>query len=50
VLQHIEPDWQREGLKKTPLRVAKSFDFLMKGYDSDPEKILCSALFHEDYR
>jgi len=50
VLQHIVPDSQREGLKKTPLRVAKSFDYLMAGYSTNPEEILCSALFHEDYR
>ena len=50
VLQQIAPDSQREGLKKTPLRVAKSLDFLMEGYSSDPGEILRSALFHEDYR
>jgi GTP cyclohydrolase I len=50
VLQQIVPDSQREGLSKTPMRVAKSFDFLMQGYSSDPEEILCSAVFHENYR
>ena len=50
VLQHITPNPNREGLEKTPLRVAKSFDFLMAGYYSDPEEILASAIFHEDYR
>ena len=50
ILQHITPDPSREGLKKTPLRVAKSFDYLMDGYNADPEGILGSAIFHEDYR
>jgi GTP cyclohydrolase I len=50
VLQQIVPDPQREGLGKTPLRVAKSFEFLTEGYFLDPKEILCSALFHEDYR
>ena len=50
VLQQITPDPQREGLEKTPLRVAKSFDFLTEGYNVDPEELIRSALFHEDYR
>jgi len=50
VLQQIVPDPQREGLIKTPLRVAKSLEFLMEGYSLDPEEILSSALFYEDYR
>ena len=50
VLRHITPDSHREGLGKTPFRVAKSFEFLTEGYNTDPEEILCSALFHEDYR
>ena len=50
VLQNITPDPQREGLAKTPSRIARSLDFLTEGYLSDPQEILCSALFHEDYR
>jgi len=50
VLQQIVPDPQREGLKKTPLRVAKSLEFLTEGYSYDPGEILLSAMFHEDYR
>ena len=42
-----EPD--REGLLKTPERVAKAMQFLMQGYNQDPEKIIKSALFTEDY-
>ena len=41
---------EREGLLKTPERVAKSYQFLMQGYTQDPEQILRSALFKEDYR
>ena len=49
-LQQIGEDPQREGLKKTPHRVGKALQFLTKGYHEDPEAILRSALFEEDYR
>ena len=38
----------REGLQKTPERVAKAMQFLMQGYQLDAKKILDSAKFHED--
>lgn len=41
---------QRAGLKKTPQRVGEAFQFLTKGYNEDPDKILQSALFEEDYK
>jgi len=50
VLQQIVPDPQREGLVKTPARVAKSLEFLTEGYGSDPDAILSSAIFNENYR
>ena len=40
----------REGLKQTPERVAKSMQFMLQGYEQDPEEILRSAMFKEDYR
>jgi len=40
----------REGLLQTPIRVAKSMQFLLQGYEQDPEEILSSAMFKEDYR
>jgi len=49
-LRQIGEDPQREGLKKTPYRVGKALQFLCKGYKEDPEAILRSALFEEDYR
>lgn len=49
VLEQIGEDPNREGLLKTPERVAKSLQFLTHGYDIDPKKIIESALFHEEY-
>jgi len=50
ILSIVGEDNKREGLEKTPLRVAKSMQFLLQGYNQDPEEILKSALFKEDYR
>ena len=49
-LRQIGEDPTREGLLKTPHRVGKALQFLTKGYHEDPEAILRSALFEEDYR
>lgn len=50
LLQHLGEDAQREGLQRTPERVGKAMQFLTQGYQQDPEAILRSALFEEDYR
>ena len=50
LLQHLGEDPQREGLQRTPERVGKAMQFLTQGYQQDPEAILRSALFEEDYR
>ena len=50
VLGLVGEDVNREGLEKTPLRVAKAMQFLLQGYNQDPEAILKSALFKEDYK
>ena len=50
ILKCLGEDPEREGLVKTPIRVAKAMDFLTHGYRQDPKAILESALFHEDYK
>ncbi len=50
ILELIGEDIFREGLDKTPVRVAKSMQFLLQGYKTDPVEILRSAMFKEDYR
>lgn len=50
ILTHLGEDVNREGLIKTPERVAKAYQYLTRGYWQDPEEILRSALFKENYR
>jgi GTP cyclohydrolase I len=50
ILSIVGENPMREGLLKTPERVAKSLQFLMQGYEQNPEEILRSAMFSEDYR
>lgn len=49
ILQNLGEDPQREGLQKTPERVAKALQYLTHGYDLNPGEILKSAMFKEDY-
>ena len=49
VIDTLGEDVKREGLKQTPLRVAKSMQFLTQGYGTDPEQIISQAMFREDY-
>ena len=50
ILSLIGEDPAREGLVKTPERVAKAMQFLTQGYEQSPEDILCGAMFREDYK
>jgi GTP cyclohydrolase I len=50
ILELLGEDITREGLIKTPDRVAKALMFFTKGYRQDPTKILSSAVFIEDYK
>lgn len=50
ILSLLGEDESREGLVKTPERVAKAMQYLTKGYWQDPEEILRSAQFKENYR
>lgn len=50
ILNLLGEDSKREGLVKTPERVAKAMQFLTQGYNADPVAILNSAKFKEDYR
>jgi len=49
LLEDLGEDVHREGLLKTPSRVAKAYRFLTKGYSDDPEKLLNDAIFYECY-
>ena len=48
IISLLGEDTDREGLLKTPLRVAKSMQFLLKGYNEDPQEVLRSAMFQEE--
>ncbi len=50
ILKLLGEDPAREGLLKTPERVAKAMAFLTRGYDQDPKEIIRSALFREEYK
>ena len=49
ILALLGEDPRREGLIKTPLRVAKAMQTLTRGYSEDPHKVLTDALFEEPY-
>lgn len=50
IIKLIGEDPNREGLLKTPERVAKAIQFLTHGYDINPQAIILSAMFREDYK
>ena len=49
ILGLLGEDPQREGLQKTPMRVAKAMQILTRGYSQDAHKVLTDALFEEKY-
>lgn len=50
ILRLLGEDIEREGLLKTPKRVAKAMQFMTYGYTIDPAEVLRSAMFKEEYR
>ncbi len=50
ILRLLGEDPDREGLLKTPERVAKAMAFMTQGYDEDPMQVLLSAKFVEEYK
>jgi GTP cyclohydrolase I len=50
IIKELGEDPEREGLVKTPERVAKALQFLTHGYDLNPAQILKSAMFSESYK
>ena len=49
ILAHLGEETSREGIRQTPMRVAKALQFCTQGYQTDPKKMLEGALFQEDY-
>ena len=49
ILEQVGEDPNREGLKLTPHRVAKAYEFLTQGYTKDVQEILNGAIFNEKY-
>ena len=49
VLSKIGEDPEREGLLRTPERMAKAMQFLTHGYDINPDDLMKQAIFHEEY-
>jgi GTP cyclohydrolase I len=50
ILEYVGEDPDREGLAKTPGRVARAYAYLTKGYAEDPKAVINQAMFTEDYQ
>ena len=50
IIQRIDDDPEREGIQKTPERVARSLEFLTEGYQKDPHKVVEGALYKHDHQ
>jgi GTP cyclohydrolase I len=49
LLRALDPEPEREGLERTPARVARALAFLTKGHAEDPQAVINGALFEEEY-
>ena len=49
LLKILDPEPGREGLERTPARVARALSFLTKGYAEDPRQVVNGALFDEEH-
>lgn len=49
ILRALDPEPERQGLERTPERVARALTFLTRGYREDPRKVINGALFTEPY-
>ena len=50
IIELLGEDTAREGLMKTPERAAKAMQFMTQGYEQDPDEVVRSAMFTEDYK
>ena len=50
ILEYMGEDPEREGLLRTPYRVARAFEYLTRGYAQDPKEVINGAMFTEDYQ
>ena len=49
LLEALDPEPTREGLERTPLRVARALTYLTRGYEQNPAEVINGALFTEEY-
>src|SRR5437870_6438844 len=49
ILRALDPEPEREGLGRSPARVARALEFLTRGYDVDPKQVVNGALFDEEH-